>query len=197
MDLEFKSYIIKPNEDKTTNNTRYFVGIGIIACLAFAAFGMYSISTFIFAAIVIIILVIAFAKKGNIQASQISQEQIVLTPVSIRIDQKNYKISEISEIVFTVHSFNGMNYSDGTSNYSTSDGMDNYISFSYLGLPENCQFYLNSKKHALDLCAVLREYYRAKVPIIEKDMNGSRTWLLKRMETKAEFEIFKKRHKIP
>jgi len=195
--LEFKSYIIKTNEDKTTNNTWYIVAFGIIACLAFAAFGMYSISTFIFTAVVIIILVVAFVKKGNIQPLQISKEQIVLTPASVRIDQKTYKISEISEIVFIVHSFNGMNYSQGGKSYETSNGMDNYLSFSYLGLPENCQFYLNSKKHALDLCAVLREYYRAKIPIIEKDMNGGRTWLLKRIETKAEFEIFKTRHKIP
>ncbi len=195
--MEFKSYIIKTNEDKTTNNTQYFVAIGIIACLVFAALSMYNMATIIFAAVVIIVLVIAFAKKGNIQAYQISHEQFVLTPTSIRIDQKTYKISEISEIVFTVHSFNGLNYSDGSSNYKTSNGMDNYLSFSYRRLTENCQFYLNSKKHALDLCAVLREYYRAKIPIIEKDMNGSRTWMLKRMETKAEFEIFKTRHKIP
>ncbi len=195
--MEFKSFIIKTNPDKTTSNTRYFVAIGMIACIAFAAFGMYSISTYIFAAVVIIILVVAYAKKGNIQAHQISKDQFLLTTASIRIDQKTYKISEISEITFVVHSFNGMNYSDGGINNSTSNGMDNYLSFSYMGLKENFRFYLNSKKHALDLCAVLREYYRAKIPIIEKDMNGSRTWLLKRMETKAEFEIFKTRHKIP
>jgi len=157
---------------------------------------MYSISTILFVAVIIIILVAAFAKKGNIQAYQISSEQILLTPASVRIDQKTYKISEVSDIVFVVHSFNGMNYSD-SGDYKTSDGMDNYLSFSYMGLTEECRFYLNSKKHALDLCAVLREYYRSKIPIIEKDMNGSRTWLLKRMETKAEFEIFKTRHKIP
>ena len=169
----------------------------MIACIAFAALGMYSISTFLFAAVVILIIVVAFAKKGNIQSNLVSKEQVVLTPASIRIDQKSYKISEISDIVFIVHSFNGMDYSQGGKSYETSNGMDNYITFSYMGLSENCQFYLNSKKHALDLCAVLREYYRAKIPIIEKDMNGSRTWLLKRMETKAEFEVFKTRHKIP
>ena len=195
--MEFKSYIVKNNLDKTTNNTRYFVAFGIVVCLAFAAFGMYSISTVLFVAVVIVILVAAFAKKGNIQVYQVSTEPFLLTPVSVRIEGKNYKISEISEIVFTVHSFNGMDYSQGGNSYLTSNGMDNYLSFSHRGLTENCRFYLNSKKHTLDLCAVLREYYRAKIPIIEKDMNGNRTWLLKRMETKAEFEIFKTRHKIP
>lgn len=195
--MEFKSFIVKNNEDKTTNYTQYIAGIGIIACFAFAAFGMYTVSTIFFGAVVVIVIGIALAKRGNIQAYEISKEPFILTPTGIRIGQISFKISEISEIVFVVHSFSGMDYSDGGGTYKTSDGMDNYLRFTRNGLLENFRFYLNSKKHALDLCAVLREYYRAKVPVVEQDMFGRRTWLLKRLETKAEYEIFKTRHKIP
>jgi len=158
---------------------------------------MYTVSTIFFGAVVVIVIGIALAKRGNIQAYEISREPFVLTPTGIRIGQISFKISEISEIVFIVHSFRGMDYSDGGGSYKTSDGMDNYLSFTHNGIPEKFRFYINSKKHALDLCSVLREYYRAKIPVVEQDMFGRRTWLLKRLETKAEYEVFKTRHKIP
>jgi hypothetical protein len=106
--LEFKSYIIKTNEDKTTNNTWYIVAIGLIAVLHLPPLDVQHFDIYICGGCHNYFCC-CLCEKRKYSALQISKEQIVLTPASVRIDQKTYKISEISEIVFIVHSFNGMN----------------------------------------------------------------------------------------
>jgi hypothetical protein len=140
------------------------------------------------------IVVILFMKKGKIQAYMVSKHPLLLTPDSIKIDTTTYRINEITDLVITIHSYNAMNDPSGSESYN---GMRNNISFKYHGAEEYHWFYLRNRQHAIELCAVLREYYRKKIPVTEKDMTGKRTWLMQRLENMQEVEAFKKRHKIP
>jgi hypothetical protein len=86
--------------------------------------------------------------------------------------------------------------SQNSSSRGTSNGINNKLSFEYNSSKKECSFLIGNKKHALQLCAVLREYYRKKLPVIETNMYGVRTYLLQQIKTKEEMELFKRRHKI-
>jgi len=170
------------------------VAVCIIGCIAFAAVKMYQYATVSFVLAMVTILILVFMKKGNIQAYMISDLPLVMTPDTIVAGNRSFRINEITGLKLTIHSYKGMNNPGGTTYLS---GINNTVEFTCNGVTEYHWFYLKSKEHATELCAVLREYYRKKIPVTEKDMNGRRTWLMQPLKTMEEVEAFKKRHQIP
>lgn len=193
MDIQFTSRLIKANADKKTNYGYRLIGLGIIGAIAFGAFKMYNIATISFSISIATIIYILIAKKGNVAAFYVSGEKFIMTPNDIQIAQQTFPVNKISALTLTIHSFSGMDFADG----STSNGMTNNISFTFNGKEHYHWFYLANRNHTVELCAVLREYYRARVPVVERDYKRRRTWLMQLLETKEEIETFKARHKIP
>jgi hypothetical protein len=192
--IEFKSRLITRNPDSGTNKAYIIIAAAIVACIVFAALKLYTYATIGFAVALVTVLVITIAKKGRIHAVVVSDKLLHLTPTSVTIDGRMFRISEITDLAFHIDAFSGMRY---PSERATSSGMQNLISFKYHGSEEQYNFFLQNRQHAVQLCAVIREYYRNRIPVVETDYAGRRTWLMQRIETMEEVEKFKKRHKIP
>lgn len=189
--MEFSTYIIEPNRDKTVNYGSLIALIGMFSLIIICAFGWYTIAAWWFGILVVLILILAFIKKGKLQGSVLSKNKLVITADTISIAGKEYDIKTIRNLEFLVHSFSGMDYHKG--GQFTSDGMDNYIRFTVNDEKISCNFYLNSRKHAFILCQVFEEFYKNKTPFIEKDMNNKQTYLFKWLEGK-ELDAFKQKY---
>jgi len=191
--MKFNTYIVEQNPDKSV---RFFIPaviVSIVALIIIGAIGLYEIAGWLIGAIVTAIIIFAIIKKGRIQAIILSKKELVITATTISIDRKVYDIKKVKNLEFRVHSFRGLNYSPGTYQQETSDGMKNYVNFAIDNEEVHCNFYINSRKHTLHLCRVLGELYRNKIPFIEKDMHGQQTYLFKRLDEK-ELDAFKQKY---
>lgn len=155
---------------------------------------MYDYATIAFIAAMLILIGLLIVKKGRIQTIILSTEPLVLTPTHIKVGDHRYNVDDIDKPGFKLHSYSGMSLPDSSGD---SDGMENIISFYHGGKRQEHKFFLGNRKHALELCAVLREYYRAGMAIVELDHKNRRTILMYLPGSVEEMKQFKKRHKIP
>jgi hypothetical protein len=189
--MEFMTYTVESNPDKSTNTASIVVLSGVGLSIVAAFIGWYIISALIFGVAVIITLILAIAKKGSIHAIIVSKNKLIITDEEISIAGKTYAIQNIKNLEFQVHSYSGMKFSG--SEYETSDGMKNYVSFKANTEEIKCQFFLNSSKHTFMLCKVFEEFYKRKIPFIEKDMHNVQTYLFKPLAGK-DLENFKRKY---
>jgi hypothetical protein len=192
--MEFTSYIITRNSDKTVTSGTYIVLVLVAGALVTGLTGFTKIATGLFILAVTAGIVLAVMKKGNIQPYVLSKNKLVVTPASIAIAGTVYEMNRIRDLKFVIHSYNGLRYSEGRSKFAqTSDGTNNYITFTSDGEEVSCRYYLNSEKHTFILCQLLQEFYYKKIPFIEVDRNGYQTYLLKRLDEK-ELAAFKTKY---
>lgn len=191
--MEFSTYTIEGNPDKTVRGGTNISLILIIGALITCMIGFTTIGTVLFVLAVIVGVVLAVFKKGNVQAYVLSKNKLVITPASIEITGVVYDPQKIKDLRFIIHSYAGLDYMDRSIGYSTSDGMENYVSFTIDGKKITCRFYLNSAKHTFMLAEVLQEFYYKKIPLIEMDRQGYQTYLLKRLDDN-ELAEFKKKY---
>jgi hypothetical protein len=196
--MKFRTFIVKANKSKTVNTGAVIAIVLIILSFITGFLGLLTMAAISFVVAILTVVVMAIAKKGDIQLYGVSKEYLVLTPGTITIESESFAVEKVGEIHIRIHSYSGLVYprSENASSRSVSSGVDNKLSFEYNGIKKECVFYIGNNKHALQLCAVLREYYRNKLPVIETDMYGVRTYLLQRLKTKEDKDAFKKRHKI-
>lgn len=196
--MKFRTFIVKVNKSKTVNAGAVVALVLVILSFIAAFLDLLAVAAISFVAAILSIVVIAVAKKGDIQLYGISKEYLVLTPGTITIEAESFIVEEVKNIHIVFHSYSGLLYasSENSNTRHTSNGIDNKISFEHNGVKKEYSFFIGNKKHALQLCAVLREYYRKKLPVLETDMYGVRTYLLQRLKTKEEIDTFKRRHKI-
>ncbi|OQP51070.1 hypothetical protein A4H97_04450 [Niastella yeongjuensis] len=193
--MEFTTYIIKRNTDKTVVSGNTIVLVLIIAALITGVIGFVKTATVLFILGVAAGIILFVIKKGNTQAYVLSKEnKLVINSTSIELEGVVYDIEKIKDLKFVIHSYAGLRYSEGKSRiYQTSDGTLNYLTFTADGKETGCRYYLNSEKHTFILCQVLQEFYYKKVPFIETDRDGNQTYLLKRLDEK-ELAAFKTKY---
>jgi hypothetical protein len=142
-----------------------------------------------FSAGIVVLIAGAVRAKGDIASFGLSEAELVVTVKSIIINGQEYPINTIRGIDFDVEGYARM--PDRSSGY-TLHGMGNELRFVSEGQTVICPFYLNSEKHALQLREVLRDFYEAHIPFIERS-GGTRTFLFKNLSGK-ELEEFKKKY---
>jgi hypothetical protein len=192
--MEFSTYIIKKNNDKTVKWGSIAVLVFIIGALILGLTGFVKIASVLFILAVIAGIVMFVIKKGNIDPYVLSKDKLVITPASIEIAGVGYEIDKIKDLKFIIHSYAGLRYSEGKSRfYQTSNGTLNFVSFSVDGKETGCRYYLNSEKHTFILCQVLQQFYYNKIPFIEVDRDGNQTYLLKKLN-KEELAAFKSKY---
>jgi hypothetical protein len=192
--MEFTSYIIKRNTDKTVVSGNTIVLVLIIATLVTGVIGFVKTATVLFILAAAAGIILFIIKKGNTQAYVLSKNKLVINSKSIALEEVVYEIEKIKDLKFVIHSYAGLRHSEGKSRvYQTSDGTLNYLSFTVDGKEIGCRYYLNSEKHTFILCQVLQEFYYKKVPFIEVDRDGQQTYLLKRLDEK-ELAAFKTKY---
>ncbi|OQP46750.1 hypothetical protein [Niastella populi] len=192
--MEFSTYIITRNTDKTVVKGTNIVLVLIAGALVASLAGWYKTGTTLFILAVVAGITLAVMKKGNVQAYILSKTKLVITTASIEIAGVVYEMEKIRNLRFVIHSYAGLKYKDkGNMMSQTSDGLQNTLSFTYDGKSIACQFYLNSEKHTFILCQVLQEFYYKKIPFVEADRNGYQTYLLKQLNEK-ELAAFKEKY---
>jgi hypothetical protein len=192
--MGFTSYIIKRNTDKTVVSGNTIVLVLIIAALVTGVIGFVKTASVLFILAVAAGIILFIIKKGRTQPLVLSKIKLVISLTSIEIEGVVYEMEKIKDLKFIIHSYAGLRYSEGKSRiYQTSDGTQNYLTFTVDGNKVGCQYYLNSEKHTFILCQVLQEFYYKKIPFIEVDRDGNQTYLLKRLNEK-ELAAFKTKY---
>jgi len=192
--MEFTSYIIKRNTDKTVVSGNNLLLVLIIAALVTGLTGFVKTATVLFILAVAAGIILFVIKKGNTSPLVLSKIKLVISPAAIEIEGVVYEMEKIKDLKFIIHSYAGLRYSEGRSRiYQTSDGTQNYLTFTVDGKKAGCQYYLNSEKHTFILCQVLQEFYYKKIPFIEVDRDGHQTYLLKRLN-EEELAAFKTKY---
>ena len=192
--MEFSTYIITKNTDKTVVSGTYIVLVLTVGALIAGVTGWVKTASVLFILALIAGTVLTVMKKGNIGAFVLSKQKLVITTASIEIAGVVHDMEKIRELRFVIHSYFGLKYKEKGSRLSqTSDGTQNYLSFTVDGAATGCRFYLNSEKHTFILCQVLQEFYYQKIPFIEVDRDGYQTYLLKRLDDN-ELAEFKKKY---
>jgi hypothetical protein len=191
--MEFSTYTIEGNPDKTVKKGTNISLFLIVGALLTCVIGFFTIGTVLFILAVVVGVVLAIFKKGNVQAYVLTKNRLVITPASIEIAGVVYALEKIKDLRFVIHSYAGLDYMEVGLGYQTSDGMENYVSFTVDDKKTVCRFYLNSPKHTYLLAEVLQEFYYKKIPLIEIDRQGGQTYLLKRLN-EDELAAFKKKY---
>jgi hypothetical protein len=192
--MEFSTYIIKKNTDKTVKWGSAAVLVFVIGALIMGLTGFVKTASVLFILAVIAGIVMFVIKKGNIEPYVLSKDKLVITTTSIEIAGVGYEIEKIKDLKFIIHSYAGLRYSEGRSRfYQTSNGTLNYVSFTVDGKETGCRYYLNSEKHTFILCQILQQFYYQKVPFIEADRDGNQTFLLKKLN-EEELAAFKAKY---
>ena len=193
--MEFTTYVMKRNTDKTVVSGNTLVLVLIIAALITGVIGFVKTATVLFILAVAAGIILFIIKKGNTQAYVLSKEnKLVINSTSIELEGVVYELEKIKDLKFVIHSYAGLRYSEGKSRvYQTSDGTLNFLTFTVDGQKAGCQYYLNSEKHTFILCQVLQEFYYKKIPFVEVDRDGHQTYLLKRLN-EEELAAFKTKY---
>jgi hypothetical protein len=189
--MQFEAYTIEDNPDKTVVTISNIAAVTILAALVVCMIGLYQLGTILFVIVVLGGVILAFIKKGNIQPYGISKNKLMVTTSAVKIADVVYEMDKIRDLRFHIHSFAGLDYmADGL---KTSDGMNNYVSFTVNEKRINCRFYLNGPTHTLTLCRLFQEFYYRRIPFIEIDKGGIQTYLLQRLDDK-ELAAFKNKY---
>jgi hypothetical protein len=189
--MEFYTYTIEENPDKTVQTVTNIAMGCVIGTLVVYMIGLFAIATILFSIAVILGVVLAIGKKGNIQAYGVSKNKLVINDSSISIAGENYAMEKINDLRFKIASYAGLEYM--RQGLKTYDGMDNYVSFNYNGKDVKCNFYLNSARHTLILGQLFDEFYRKKIPFTETDRYGNQTWIFRQLDEK-ELAAFKEKY---
>lgn len=192
--MEFSTYIIRKNNDKTVKWGSAAVLIFIIGALIMGLTGFVKVASVLFILAVIAGIIMFVIKKGNIEPYILSKDKLVITTTSIEIAGVKYELEKLKDLKFIIHSYAGLRYSEGKSRfYQTSNGTLNFVSFTVDGKETGCRYYLNSEKHTFILCQILQQFYYDKIPFTEVDRDGNQTFLLKKLN-ETELAAFKTKY---
>ena len=148
---------------------------------------------YVFGAGIAVVVIGAVIARGDVRNYGFSPDELVVSPEGITIGTMYYPIHLVSEMDFNVEAYNGLYVNDGAMiSGSKSDGMTNALSFRAGGGKVACGFYLASKEHVQQLGLLFDEFYRRRVPFVERN-RSRRTYLFQHLSGK-ELEEFKSRY---
>jgi hypothetical protein len=135
----------------------------------------------------------AVIARGDVRNYGLSEDELVVDPEGVTVGAVHYPMRLVSEMDFNVEAYNGLYVNDGAMvSGSNSDGMTNDLSFKANGGKVACGFYLESKQHVQQLGLLFDEFYRKRIPFVERN-RSRRTYLLQHLNER-ELEEFKKRY---
>jgi len=193
----FVTYPVEFTGKKSNVLLVILIGLVVLSTGIAVAMGYRYLATILFVAMIVLIVTAAFFVKGTFLSFDLVNKKLIITPAYISFNGVQYPVKDLNKLMVNVHSYKGLVMdADKRRNRrlkvfrSISDGMNNYLSFVYNDEKVNHRFYLNSKKHAVLLCDVFREWYKTRIPFVETDMNGQQTYLMQLLneEELAEFK---------
>lgn len=154
----FTSYLIESNPDKSVHVFLRII-VALIAGVMIAGFaGFTTVASYLFLAIAVGGVVFAVIKKGYVQEFDVSENKLTITASTIEIAGVVYELEKIRGLQFFIHSYAGLSYMG--QEYSTSDGMNNYVSFTNDDKAIKCRFFLEGSIHTVLLYKAIKELQR-------------------------------------
>ena len=168
--MEFQAKIVEVNKNP---KARIAWAGGILVFLSMILMcvnGYQRYGFWLFGAGVVILIVGAILARGDVDAIEVSETDIVVNAEEIRVGETVYPLSQVTGIEFQVEGYDGMVDTQG---YASSDvrfsrnralvnGMNNYLDFAIAGKKIEWQFYLADPLQAQQLGELFKEWY-AKV----------------------------------
>lgn len=191
--MEFRTRIVVKKRNKRAYIA--YAGLFITASSLLLVFipNMQDYIPYVFGGGIAIVVIGAVIARGDIRNYGFSEEELVVAPEGISVGAMHYPLRMISDMDFNVEAYDGLYVNDGAMvSGSKSDGMTNDLSFRAGGAKVKCGFYLNSKIHVQQLGLVFDEFYKRRVPFVERN-RSVRTYLFQHLN-ETQLEEFKARY---
>src|SRR5579859_4604653 len=148
---------------------------------------------YVFGIGIAVVVVGAVIARGDVRNYGLSQDELIVSMTGITVGAIHYPLRMVKNMNFNVEAYNGLYVNDGAMvSGSKSDGMTNDLSFESGGSRVAVGFYLGSREHVQQLGAIFDEFYRARIPFIERN-RGRQTFLFQHL-TGVELEEFKRKY---
>lgn len=191
--MEFRTRIVV----RKRNKRAYIAYAGLLIAVSSLVFvfipGMQDYIPYVFGGGIAIVVIGALIARGDVRNYGFSEEELVVSPDGISVGAMHYPLRMISDMDFNVEAYDGLYVNDGAMvSGSKSDGMTNDLSFKAGGARVKCGFYLNSQIHVQQLGLVFDEFYKRRVPFVERN-RSVRTYLFQHLNER-QLEEFKARY---
>ena len=155
--------------------------------------GMNHYIPYVFGIGIAVVVIGALIARGDVRTYRLSEEDLVVNADGITIGAIHYPLGMVSNIDFNIEAYNGMYVNDGAMvSGSNSDGMTNSLAFESGGAKVECGFYLQSKEHVQQLALLFDEFYKRRIPFVERN-RSTRTYMF-RVLNERELVEFKSRY---
>jgi|GEM_PF-6084200 len=169
--MSFSAYTIVENKSNGMKVSTAGLVMFVILITAIMLFGMGNfVPVVIVIALVVFVIGLAMSWR-NLSAYTITEEILSVTIEQIGIGSIIYPMSELKELNFYYHSYNGQShygYYPGP-DVKIEYGIDNYISFVYNDKKVYCCFHLADENHAMQLLAMFHEMRESGVAFTAHD----------------------------
>jgi hypothetical protein len=191
--MEFQTKIVVRQRNKRAYIA--YAGLAIAASSLLLVFipSMQDYIPYVFGTGIAVVVIGAIIARGDVRNYGLSDDDLLITPGGISVGRMHYPMNMITDMDFNVEAYNGLYVNDGAMvSGSNSDGMTNDLTFRAGGARVSCGFYLDSKEHVQHLALLFDDFYRRRVPFIERN-RSRRTYLLQYLNDR-ELEAFKERY---
>lgn len=155
--------------------------------------GMNHYIPYVFGIGIAVVVIGALIARGDVRTYRLSEEDLVVNADGITIGAIHYPLRMVGNIDFNIEAYNGMYVNDGAMvSGSNSDGMTNSLAFESGGAKVECGFYLQSKEHVQQLALLFDEFYKRRIPFVERN-RSTRTYMF-RVLNERELVEFKSRY---
>jgi hypothetical protein len=191
--MEFRTKIVVRRRNKRAYVA--YAGLFIAASSLLLVFipSLEDYIPYVFGGGIAVVVIGAVIARGDVRNYGLSAAELVVCSEGISVGPMFYPLTMITDLDFNVEAYNGLYVNDGAMvSGSNSDGMTNDVSFKAGGAKVMCGFYLDSKQHVQQLALLFDEFYRRRVPFVERN-KSRRTYLLQYLNER-ELEEFKRRY---
>jgi hypothetical protein len=183
--MQFQAKIVEGNKNPNARiawagGGLLFLGMVLMCTDAYRRYGFW-----LFGIAIVVLIVGALRSKGDVGLIAVSDTDLVVSAEEIRVGDAIYPVGRVSDIQFQVEGYDGMLDPDGYArdslrgrrNRGHVNGMNNYLNFRVGDSKQEWQFYLADAHQAQQLGACFKELYSKRVPFVERDGTGYRTFL--------------------
>jgi len=140
----------------------------------------------------LLILVIGAAlAKGDLTFIEISDEDLVVNSVEIKVGDVVYPLGQVGDIVFDVEGYDGMPDPGNTTRNGRQillNGMGNYLNFVFDDKKQEYAYYLSGPESIQEMGFLFRDWYSKQYPFEERIRKGGRTFMFDPVSSDEDFE---------
>ena len=191
-DMEFRTKLVVRRKNKRAYLA--YAGLFIAVSSLVLAFipNMTEYIPYVFGAGILVVVLGAVIARGDVMNYGMSEDELVVDRSGITVARQRYPMTAISNLEFNVEAYNGLYVNDGAMvSGQNSDGMTNGLWFETGGKRIDLGFYLESQQHVQILGLVFDEFYRLRIPFVERN-RSTRTYMFQKLNAQELVEFKRK-----